>query len=57
MVRCEFCKYLTPEGECYWEAHSSRVGYCEKAVKRMMECFKGDINKIKRFLNKERKEV
>lgn len=34
MNKCDFCKYSSPKGKCYWTIKSVRQDFCEVAIKR-----------------------
>lgn len=41
MTKCDFCTESSPKGKCFWSTLGARRSYCEKAIKRMTEAFKG----------------
>lgn len=47
MTKCDFCKYSSPDGKCYWSIPALRFSYCEEAIQRMMEALKADKKKTK----------
>lgn len=53
MTKCDFCTQSTPYGKCSHSFQGAREHYCKKAIKRMIQAFKNENNKMKGGIDHE----
>ena len=44
MKKCDFCKYSSPKGKCYFDLQPYREEACKEAIKIMCKTLREDNN-------------